>query len=42
LVVVPVMYSLLDRRKDVRVGSAKPAAQEGQGSPDLSRAVQAS
>ena len=42
LVVVPVMYSLLDRRKDVRVGSAKPAAQEGQGGPDVSRAVQAS
>jgi HAE1 family hydrophobic/amphiphilic exporter-1 len=42
LVVVPVMYSLLDRRKDVHAADPGPAATDPKQGSGMSRAVQAS
>jgi HAE1 family hydrophobic/amphiphilic exporter-1 len=42
LLVVPVMYSLLDRRKDVRTAESGPAAEGPDHGSGVSRAVQAS
>ena len=40
--VVPVMYSLLDRRKDVRTAESEPVAEGPDHGSGVSRAVQAS
>ena len=42
LLVVPVMYSLLDRRKDVRTAESEPVAEGPDHGSGVSRAVQAS
>jgi hypothetical protein len=41
-VVVPVMYSLVDRRKDVRAADTAPTTDNPPPGSDISRAVQAS